>query len=100
MKYFIYCRKSTEGEDRQILSLPAQQRELDEYAKKESLQVVERFVESASAYKVGRPEFNKMVEKIQEGKADAILVWQYIALPEILKDGGEDLIYMLDSVRS
>jgi len=96
MKYFIYCRKSTEGEDRQILSLPAQQRELDEYAKKESLQVVERFVESASAYKVGRPEFNKMVEKIQEGKADAILVWQYNRIARNSKDGGE-IIYMLDS---
>ncbi len=96
MKYFVYCRKSTESEDRQVLSLPAQRRELDEYAKKEGLRVVETFVESASAYKVGRPEFNKMVEKIQKGEADAILVWQYNRIARNSKDGGE-IIYMLDS---
>ena len=96
MKYFIYCRKSTESEDRQILSLPAQRRELREYAKREHLQVVGRFKESASAYKVGRPKFNKMIEKIQEGKADAILVWQYNRIARNSLDGGM-IVYMLDT---
>lgn len=96
MKYFIYCRKSTESEDRQILSLPAQQRELDQYAEREHLHVVDRFVESASAYKVGRPEFNKMIDHIRNGEADAILVWQYNRIARNSKDGGE-VIYMLDS---
>jgi len=96
MKYFIYCRKSTESEDRQILSLPAQQRALDECAEKEKLQIVDRFVESASAYKVGRPEFNKMVERLQNGEADGILVWQYNRLARNSLDGGM-IVYMLDS---
>jgi len=96
MKYFIYCRKSTESEDRQILSLPAQQRALDEYAEKEKLQIVDRFVESASAYKVGRIEFAKMIERLQNKEADGILVWQYNRIARNSLDGGM-IIYMLDS---
>jgi DNA invertase Pin-like site-specific DNA recombinase len=96
MKYFIYCRKSTESEDRQLLSLPAQKRALDEYAQKERLEIVDRFTESASAYKVGRPEFNKMVERLQDGEADGILVWQYNRIARNSLDGGM-IVYMLDS---
>ncbi|MFA5124322.1 MAG: recombinase family protein [Patescibacteria group bacterium] len=36
MKYFIYARKSTEDEDRQILSIEAQITELKEFAAKPS----------------------------------------------------------------
>ncbi len=96
MKYFIYCRKSTDSEDRQLLSLPAQKRELDELAQKEHLEIVDRFSESASAYKVGRPEFSKMVERLQNGEADAILVWQYNRIARNSLDGGM-IVYMLDS---
>ena len=40
MKYFIYARKSTDDEERQILSIQAQLDELRMLAKKEGLQVV------------------------------------------------------------
>ena len=42
-KYIIYCRKSTDEADRQILSIEAQVSELKEYAKKENLQIVDFF---------------------------------------------------------
>jgi site-specific DNA recombinase len=37
MKYFIYTRKSTESEERQIMSLESQLSELKEFAAKEKL---------------------------------------------------------------
>ena len=43
MKYVIYARKSTEDDDRQILSIEAQLAELQEYSAKE------KFVDSTSS---------------------------------------------------
>ena len=40
MKYILYARKSTEEDDRQILSIEAQLVELQEYAAKEKLEIV------------------------------------------------------------
>ncbi|PIW97878.1 hypothetical protein COZ81_00190, partial [Candidatus Jorgensenbacteria bacterium CG_4_8_14_3_um_filter_38_10] len=40
MKYFIYTRKSTDSEERQILSIESQLAELREFAAKEKLEIV------------------------------------------------------------
>ena len=47
MKYIIYARKSTEEDDRQVLSLEAQLVELKEYAAKEKLEIVKDRGEAA-----------------------------------------------------
>jgi len=70
MKYFVYCRKSTESDERQILSLPAQKRELTEYANKMGYEIVDTLIESASAYKQGRVKFNEMVDRVQRKEAE------------------------------
>ena len=39
MKYIIYCRKSTDEDGKQILSIESQLQELKDYAKKENLEI-------------------------------------------------------------
>ncbi|HEY4498015.1 MAG TPA: recombinase family protein [Candidatus Paceibacterota bacterium] len=53
MKYVIYTRKSTEDEDRQILSIEAQLTELREFAAKENLEIVASIQESKTAKEPG-----------------------------------------------
>ena len=66
MKYFIYCRKSTEGEERQALSLPAQIRELKEYADKNLLHIVATYSEAKSGKVPNkREQFNEMISKLK-----------------------------------
>jgi DNA invertase Pin-like site-specific DNA recombinase len=92
---FIYCRKSSEDEDRQVLSIEAQLRELKEYAEKCGLQIVDTLTESKSAHKPGREVFNGMMARIDLGEADAILSWQINRLARNAKDGG-DIIWAMD----
>ncbi len=47
MRYFVYCRKSTDREDRQILGTDAQKRLLVEHAARQGLTVVEVYVDGA-----------------------------------------------------
>jgi DNA invertase Pin-like site-specific DNA recombinase len=49
MKYFIYCRKSTDSEERQTLSIESQLAELKEFATKEKLEIVAAFQETQTA---------------------------------------------------
>lgn len=95
IKYFIYCRKSSEARDRQALSIEAQHRELTEYAQKNNLRVLEVFEESQSAYKLGRPIFDKMMKMCDEGLANGILTWKSDRLARNARDGGR-LIQALD----
>jgi len=44
-KFFIYARKSTDSEDRQVRSIGDQISELQELARKENLEIVDTIVE-------------------------------------------------------
>ena len=52
MKYFIYTRKSTDSEERQVLSIESQISELKEFAAKEKLEIVQ----SERVASAGRPD--------------------------------------------
>jgi site-specific DNA recombinase len=72
-KYFIYCRKSTEKEERQILSIEAQLAELRDFANQNNLFTVREYTESRTAKESVRPIFNEMLGEIEKGKASGIL---------------------------
>jgi DNA invertase Pin-like site-specific DNA recombinase len=76
IKYCLYARKSTEQEEKQVLSIDSQIREMEKLAASENLQVMEIKRESHSAKEAGqRPVFNEIVEEIRRGKFDGILTW-------------------------
>ncbi len=56
-KYFIYARKSTDVEEKQVQSIEGQLDELHLLAKRENLEVIEEFIEKQSAKIPGRPIF-------------------------------------------
>ncbi|KKQ29217.1 MAG: Recombinase [Candidatus Nomurabacteria bacterium GW2011_GWA1_37_20] len=61
MKYILYARKSTEEDDRQVLSIEAQLIELQEYAAKEKLEIVASFQEAKTAKEPGRIKFAEQI---------------------------------------
>ena len=74
VKYFIYARKSSESEDRQMASIDDQINELKKLARDNNLNVVDILSESKSAKNpVGREIFNKMLERIHKGEAQGII---------------------------
>ena len=68
-KYFIYARKSTDVEDKQVLSIEAQLVELRAYAKNENLVIVDELIEKQSAKMPGRKIFGDMLKRIEAGEA-------------------------------
>jgi len=54
-KFFLYARKSTDVEDKQMRSIEDQIAELRAFAKQENLNIVDVFIEKQSAKVPGRP---------------------------------------------
>ncbi len=94
-KFYLYARKSTDDEDRQILSIESQINELREFAKRENLEIVEEFSEAKTAKAPGRPIFSFMLQQVEKGCADGILAWHPDRLARNSMDGGK-IIYYID----
>ncbi len=75
IKYIAYLRKSSEQDDRQALSLSSQKDDLENLVQREGLDIIEWVEEAKSAKQIGRPLFQEVVKKIENGEAKGLLVW-------------------------
>ena len=93
LKYCLYARKSTEAEDKQVLSIDSQIKEMMTLAEKENLKIIDIKRESHSSKEVGqRAIFNEMINEIRGGKYNAILTWA----PDRLSRNAGDLGSVVD----
>ncbi len=88
MRYFLYARKSSESEDRQIASIQSQIDELKRLSEEQDLQIISILKEEKSAKAPGRPVFNKMIEDLNNGLANGIICWKLDRLARNPVDGG------------
>jgi len=93
IKYVLYARKSTESEERQVLSIDSQIKEMLSMAEREGLEVVEIRRESHSAKESGqRPVYKEILEDIRRGRFNGILTWA----PDRLSRNAGDLGSIVD----
>ncbi len=93
-KYYLYARKSTDVEDKQVLSIEAQLVELREFAKRENLNISAEYIEKQSAKSPGRPVFGKMLTNIEQSGGN-VLAWHPDRLARNSIDGGQ-ILYLVD----
>lgn len=87
--YFLYARKSSESDDRQVQSIEDQVNRLKTFARERGLTIKRVLTEAKSAKKpYNRPVFTDMIERINKGEADGILCWQFNRLSRNSIDSG------------
>ena len=93
IKYVLYARKSTETEERQILSIESQVKEMLQIAEREQIEVVDIRRESHSAKDSGqRPVFKEILEDVRRNRFNGILTWA----PDRLSRNAGDLGSLVD----
>lgn len=90
IKYFVYARKSSESEDRQVQSIDDQLNRLKQLATDLNLDIKKIYTEAKSAKKPNnRPIFDEMIQRIENGEANGILCWQINRLSRNPIDSGK-----------
>jgi DNA invertase Pin-like site-specific DNA recombinase len=94
--HVIYARKSTESDDRQVLSIDSQVQELQLLALRRGLQVNEVLTESRSAKAPGRQVFGSLMHRVERGEIAGILCWKMDRLARNHFDTGQVLQALAD----
>jgi len=94
----IYARKSSESEDRQILSIDSQVKELRDLANSQGIRVKHVFSESRSAKSPGRPVFSDLLDSLGAGKVSGLICWKLDRLARNPIDGAA-LIWAMEEGR-
>jgi len=93
VRYCLYARKSTESEEKQVLSIDSQIREMEQIAERQGLNIVCRKEESHSAKASGkRPVFQEIIDEIDKEIYNGILTWA----PDRLSRNAGDLGSLVD----
>lgn len=66
LKAVLYARVSSDRQEKEGFSIPAQKKLLKEYAKTNNINIVEEFVEPETAKKAGRTKFNEMLKYLRK----------------------------------
>lgn len=97
IKFAIYARKSSTGEDKQVLSIESQLAEMNDLAQRLGVKGHHVFTDSQTAHKpYMRTGFNEMMAAINTGDIDGILVWKADRLARNPIEGGS-LLYALQN---
>ena len=93
LRYIAYMRKSTEGDERQALSMGKQEDSIKEAFP--DLNIIDWVKESKSAFKAeNRPVFDSVLERIKNGEADGIVAWKSNRLSRNALDAGKVVHYI------
>ena len=89
MNILVYCRKSTEDDNRQILSIQSQEDEMRKLAERSGLKIGKIYKESMTAKEPGRPKFAEMMAFAEKHRDCIILVWKLDRLARNPVDDGK-----------
>lgn len=92
---FVYLRRSQDRDDRQALSIEKQDRQVRAIVKDNNFIPIQLPPEDKTAKVPGRPIFNDMIMRIENGEARHIVVWALSRLSRNSIDAGR-VTYLLD----
>lgn len=97
LKFVVYLRRSSkDNEDKQMRSIEGQEEDLKEVVQRNGINVIKVIRESRTAFEVGRPGFGEIIELIERGGVNAVLVWHPNRIARNYKDGGDFVQLMSD----
>src|SRR5579872_4043607 len=97
LKYCLYARKSSESDERQMMSIDSQLKEMKDLAEREGLKITKVLQESHSAKQSGqRPVFNELLDGFRNDEYNACLTWA----PDRMSRNAGDLGSLVDLMDS